>query len=124
MYSLRIISRQALAKIVVSGAVSVDEMAGLGRDLERILLDPTRTIRRVLADLRPADPPTAEVSALLRSIEDWSLQHARFAEVVLNEIVAHQLNQMSRAANHQQSVRYFWDLESAWAWLQEPSTGP
>ncbi|MFH2007202.1 MAG: STAS/SEC14 domain-containing protein [bacterium] len=126
MYCLKVFRKDGLVKLAVHGDVSEEEMQALGRDLERELLTPDRSNRRVLADLRRTKPLTSDVAAVLRVIEEHSIDTggARIAEVVQSQLVAAQLEQVTGSAGLGEHIRHFCELEPALAWLAEPPPKP
>ena len=122
MYCLKLYRAAGLAKIVMAGDVLEDEMLAIGRDLERTLLTEPGTVAGLLIDLQQAKPPTANVSTILRELEERTFETTtvRIAELVESELIAGQLGRVAESTSGGERLKHFWQLEPALAWLAEP----
>ncbi len=121
MYSVRLYHDDGLVKITIAGNLPEELMQVLGRDMEQTVLAGDRSIHSVLVDQTRAEPLAAALTGQLTTLQAQllSVSEVKIAQLVGSELVAHQLDGVAESLQTAGRLRYFWDVESAHAWLSD-----
>jgi len=121
MYSVRLYHDDGLVKITLAGSLPEELIQVLGRDLEQTVLAGDRPIRSVLVDQTRAEPLPAGLTGLLTTLQTQLLKvsEVKIAQLVGSELVAHQLDGVAESLQTAGRLRYFWEAQSAHAWLSD-----
>lgn len=121
MYEITADRTYNIVRFRLFGMVRVEEMEQFARDLQEAGVTLQGKPIKVLGDVRGFKPAAPEVADMIRGLQEFGLRLGvtRIAEIVESDVVALQLNRVSRESGSDGILRRFWDEETAFEWLIE-----